>query len=55
MFAIIRENIEIVKILLEYGVDINITDETSNTALDYAYNTNNEKIINLIEKYNENI
>lgn len=54
MFAIIRENIDIIKILVNYDIDMNILDSTSNSALDYAYNTNNEKIINIIEEYNEN-
>ena len=33
---------------------MNVIDNTSNSALDYAYNTNNEKIINIIKEYNEN-
>ena len=54
MFAIIRENINIIDILLKHKPNINVYDNASNSVLDYAYNTNNEKIINMITEYYEN-
>ena len=48
--AVLKENLDIIKILLEEGADINQVDEKNLTPLDYARDEKNERIILFLEK-----
>lgn len=48
--AILNENIEMVRLSIYLGADINKKDKDGWNALTYAKKTNNIKIINLLKK-----
>ena len=52
---IIKNKIEIVKILINYGANINIADYYGNTALHYSISEENIDILNILLKYNPNL
>ena len=47
--AVSEGHYDIVKLLLKSGADISLVDERNQSALDYAIDENNEKIINLLK------
>jgi len=52
-YAIERNKPEVVKLLLEYGADLNIEDPKGSTPLDYTTRTNNEEINKIITAFNK--
>jgi ankyrin repeat protein len=48
MDAVQRNHIDCVKVLLDYGADISITNMDGETALDFAINKNHREIIDLL-------
>jgi ankyrin repeat protein len=52
---ILKNKIEIVKILINYGADINIADYYGNTAIHYSISEENIDILNILLKYNPNL
>ena len=48
--AVLKENLDIIKVLLEEGADINQVDEKNLTPLDYARDEKNNEIILFLEK-----
>jgi len=52
---IIKNKIDIVQILINYGANINIPDYYGNTATHYAISEENIEILNILLKYNPNL
>ncbi|AYP74186.1 ankyrin repeat protein [Fowlpox virus] len=50
-YSIKNENIKAVRMLLEYGADVNINTKTGDTVFDLAIRTNNSEIIKLVATY----
>jgi len=51
MVAIVYDNVETVKLLLDMGVDINFTNLSGETALDFARRYNNNELYNILRTY----
>ena len=50
MYAAEKGHIEIVKLLLDHGADINAKDKDGKTALDLARENNKEKIVEYLKQ-----
>jgi ankyrin repeat protein len=48
--AVIKDNVELIKLFVSNGADITLVDEKNLTALDYAKDENNIDIIEFLEK-----
>jgi len=46
--------IEVIKLLLEHGADVNIVDSDGDKAINYAYDHNLKDVIKLLEEYGAN-
>lgn len=45
---------ELVKLLLEYGANVSLLNQEGQTAMDYAIRNDNDEIIEMLEKYENN-
>ena len=50
MIAVLRERRDVVELLVAQGADINIKDDSGNTALTLAHAKGNQEIIHLLEE-----
>ena len=53
MLAVATERLDVVKILLDAGADVKLTDKNEKTALQLAERLKNKKLIKLIESASE--
>ncbi|MGB1428671.1 MAG: ankyrin repeat domain-containing protein [Cycloclasticus sp.] len=51
MHAIMDNDLEKVRFLIENGADINILDKNGSSAFDYAIEINNEEIMKILDKH----